>query len=95
MGGSPSNPGIIPLVVKEMFRRQASLERYTAELTISYLELYKEEPFDLLVEQRAGAPKLVIRTGPDGCQFVAGQSSQPIENVEAFNQIYQSVSCAR
>lgn len=90
MGGSPKSPGIIPLVVQEMFRRQASLTRYTAELNISYLELYKEEPFDLLVE-RAKAPKLSIRTGQDGTQFVANQTSEPIAHVEAFNKIYEWV----
>ena len=47
MQGSPDNRGIIPRVVAAMLAKLTPLE--DAELSMSYLELYNERVFDLLV----------------------------------------------
>lgn len=49
MQGSKTDPGIIPRAVEALFERQSALERYKAELTVSYMEIYKDEVYDLLV----------------------------------------------
>jgi hypothetical protein len=46
-GGTDSNAGLIPRVVESMLAKAAVLEQ--AELSLSYLELYNERVFDLLV----------------------------------------------
>ena len=49
MQGTKEEPGIIPRSVEALFERQLYLENYTAELSVSYMEIYKDEVYDLLV----------------------------------------------
>ena len=49
MQGTKEEPGIIPRSVEALFERQLYLENYTAELAVSYMEIYKDEVYDLLV----------------------------------------------
>ena len=47
MQGEQNNPGLIPLSIKEIFRR-ISREGLCAKVTISYFEIYNENLIDLL-----------------------------------------------
>ena len=100
MQGTPSQPGIIPRAVDALFARRDALlaaqaddpveEQYSIELTISYMEIYKDEVYDLLVA-RDNAPKLPVRENDAGQVFVANLSSVPVETPEEFDQIYSCV----
>ncbi|KIM91711.1 hypothetical protein PILCRDRAFT_137751 [Piloderma croceum F 1598] len=87
MQGTKTDPGVIPRVVRSMFMKQSHLRRYVVNLSVSYMEIYKDEVYDLLVT-RDNAPKLPVRENDHGKVFVANLSSIPISSVEEFDTIY-------
>ncbi|KAF9225788.1 kinesin-domain-containing protein [Gyrodon lividus] len=91
MQGTKAQPGVIPRVVKAMFLQKAALQRSSVELVVSYMEIYKDEVYDLLVN-RETAPKLPVRENDAGQVFVANLTSLPIASVEEFDAIYSLAS---
>ncbi|KAG7448446.1 kinesin-domain-containing protein [Guyanagaster necrorhizus] len=87
MQGTKSEPGVIPRVVRSLFERKAALNHPDTQLSVSYLEIYKDEVYDLLVT-RENAPKLPIRENGAGQVFVANLSSIPLQSVQDFDNIY-------
>lgn len=94
MQGTKACPGVIPRVVEAMFEQKAALLRSNVELAVSYMEIYKDECYDLLVD-RETAPKLPVRENDVGQVFVANLSSVPIASVEEFAAIYSQASKQR
>ncbi|THG95584.1 hypothetical protein EW026_g6088 [Hermanssonia centrifuga] len=80
MQGTKSDPGIIPRAVEALFEKQSGLQRYHASLAVSYMEIYKDEVYDLLVA-RDNAPKLPVRENDSGQVFVANLTSLPVESL--------------
>nr|GAT58889.1 kinesin-like protein [Mycena chlorophos] len=93
MQGNPANPGVIPRVVEALFDKSASNSANT-DISVSYIEIYKDEVYDLLVP-RESAPKLPVRENEAGMVFVAGLISQPIANVDAFKKLYSTATSRR
>ncbi|KAG2008077.1 kinesin, variant 2 [Coprinopsis cinerea AmutBmut pab1-1] len=91
MQGTKSQPGVIPRVVRAMFERKDTFPQYRTSLSVSYMEIYKDEVYDLLVT-RENAPKLPVRENDAGMVFVANLSSVPIESAEEFEQIYNQAT---
>ncbi|KIK86017.1 hypothetical protein PAXRUDRAFT_831932 [Paxillus rubicundulus Ve08.2h10] len=91
MQGTKAQPGVIPRVVKAMFLQKDALERSSVELAVSYMEIYKDEVYDLLVN-RETAPKLPVRENDAGQVFVANLTSLPLASVEEFDTIYSHAS---
>ncbi|EGO03669.1 hypothetical protein SERLA73DRAFT_83760 [Serpula lacrymans var. lacrymans S7.3] len=91
MQGSKSQPGVIPRVVTAMFQQKSSLHRSNVSLAVSYMEIYKDEVYDLLVN-RETAPKLPVRENDVGQVFVANLTSIPINSIEEFDAIYLQAS---
>lgn len=48
MSGTPNSPGIIPLAIKDCFQYLNTDREYL--IRVSYLEIYKEQIRDLLIE---------------------------------------------
>ncbi|KIJ61547.1 hypothetical protein HYDPIDRAFT_96250 [Hydnomerulius pinastri MD-312] len=94
MQGTKAEPGVIPRVVEAMFLQKASLERSSVELAVSYMEIYKDEVYDLLVN-RETAPKLPVRENDVGQVFVANLTSLPLASVEEFDILYSRASLHR
>ncbi|KAG2127654.1 P-loop containing nucleoside triphosphate hydrolase protein [Suillus bovinus] len=94
MQGTKACPGVIPRVVEAMFEQKAALLRSNVELAVSYMEIYKDECYDLLVD-RETAPKLPVRENDVGQVFVANLSSVPIASVEEFTATYSQASKQR
>ncbi|KAI5118492.1 hypothetical protein M0805_003523 [Coniferiporia weirii] len=92
--GSKSQPGIIPRVVKDLFERSAIVTDVQVSLSVSYMEIYKEEAYDLLVE-RESAPKLPIRENEAGQVFVAHLSTMPLSSVSDFDRAYAAATKRR
>ncbi|KAJ8075841.1 hypothetical protein PM082_021473 [Marasmius tenuissimus] len=86
MQGTKAQPGVIPRAVTTLFERRNAYPQYQTSLSVSYMEIYKDEVYDLLVN-RENAPKLPVREC-DGQVFVANLSSIPIVNEEEFDGIY-------
>ncbi|OJA15452.1 hypothetical protein AZE42_02215 [Rhizopogon vesiculosus] len=91
MQGTKACPGVIPRVVEAMFEQKAVLQKSNVELAVSYMEIYKDECYDLLVD-RETAPKLPVRENDVGQVFVANLTSIPIASIEEFVAIYSQAS---
>ncbi|KAI0761109.1 P-loop containing nucleoside triphosphate hydrolase protein [Irpex lacteus] len=91
MQGTRSQPGIIPRAVEALFQKQSGLQRYRAQLAVSYMEIYKDEVYDLLVD-RDNAPKLPVRENEAGVVFVANLTALPVASYEDFERIYARAS---
>jgi kinesin family member 22 len=50
MQGTRSDPGVIPRVVQAMFERREEMT-HRADLAVSYMEIYKDDVYDLLVQR--------------------------------------------
>ncbi|KAF8623194.1 hypothetical protein AX17_007517 [Amanita inopinata Kibby_2008] len=91
MQGTTAEPGVIPQVVQALFDRVPGYSRYEITFSVSYMEIYKDEVYDLLVT-RENAPKLPVRENDAGMVFVANLTSLPIASVEEFGTIYSRAS---
>ncbi|KAK7680221.1 hypothetical protein QCA50_016730 [Cerrena zonata] len=92
MQGTKTEPGIIPRAVESLFRKIQY--RPNISISVSYMEIYKDEVYDLLVD-RENAPKLPVRENGSGQVFVAHLSEQPISNVEEFEWMYTEATRRR
>ncbi|KAI0087443.1 P-loop containing nucleoside triphosphate hydrolase protein [Irpex rosettiformis] len=91
MQGTKTQPGIIPRAVEALFEKQSGLQRYRANFAVSYMEIYKDEVYDLLVD-RDNAPKLPVRENEAGVVFVANLTALPVASYENFERIYARAS---
>ncbi|KAF8155490.1 P-loop containing nucleoside triphosphate hydrolase protein [Crassisporium funariophilum] len=91
MQGTKADPGVIPRVVRAMFEKKRHIHQYQTSLTISYMEIYKDEVYDLLVT-RENAPKLPVRENDSGMVFVANLSRIPVANAEDFDNLYNAAT---
>ncbi|KDQ07414.1 hypothetical protein BOTBODRAFT_609753 [Botryobasidium botryosum FD-172 SS1] len=89
--GSPSSPGIIPRVINALFKKKARIRRLQVDLSVTYMEIYKDEVYDLLVP-RENAPKLSVRENDEGKVVVANLTEKSISSCEEFEKIF-SVAC--
>lgn len=92
MEGSPSEPGIIPRAVGLLFKMSEegadSGQIANFEVHMSYLELYKDDAFDLLVSQKAH-DKLPIRTNAKGETFVVGLTRVQISSFSEWEKVFR------
>ncbi|KDR80423.1 hypothetical protein GALMADRAFT_242858, partial [Galerina marginata CBS 339.88] len=91
MQGTRSEPGVIPRVIRAMFKKKGTLLDLQTSLSISYMEIYKDEVYDLLVT-RENAPKLPVRENDSGMVFVANLSKICISGVEDFDNLYNAAT---
>ncbi|KAJ3993002.1 kinesin-domain-containing protein, partial [Lentinula boryana] len=95
MEGSSTEPGIIPRSVKDLFdmseEGKESGRVMSFEVHMSYLELYKDDAFDLLVSQSTHE-KLPIRTNAKGETFVVGLTRVPIRSFEDWKNVFRAAS---
>ncbi|KZO95352.1 kinesin-domain-containing protein [Calocera viscosa TUFC12733] len=90
MQGSPTEPGIIPRVVRYFLASGWGAERSGVKVAVSYMEIYRDEVYDLLVA-RAEAPKLPVREA-GGQIFVANLSERSITAPQQFEELF-TVAC--
>ncbi|PIL26656.1 hypothetical protein GSI_11281 [Ganoderma sinense ZZ0214-1] len=86
MQGTAQCPGVIPRAVEEIFRKATAIGFQTSIAT-SYMEIYKDEVYDLLVD-RETAVKLPVRENEAGQVFVANLSTVPLDTFQDFNKIF-------
>ncbi|OSC97390.1 kinesin-domain-containing protein [Trametes coccinea BRFM310] len=93
MQGNKQQPGIIPRAVEDIFHRTAS-QYSRAHLAVSYMEIYKDEVYDLLVD-RETATKLPVRENEAGQVFVANLSVCPLETIDDFESAFSRANKQR
>ncbi|KAJ1649802.1 tubulin-dependent ATPase kip3 [Dispira simplex] len=83
ISGTPTDPGIIFLTMKELFEKIRSYEsEKIIEASLSYLEVYNETIRDLLVPEGTSAPSLALREDLKHGVVVAGLSEHTPTTVE-------------
>ncbi|CCO27261.1 Kinesin-like protein KIF22 OS=Danio rerio GN=kif22 PE=2 SV=1 [Rhizoctonia solani AG-1 IB] len=82
MQGSATQPGIIPRVMEALFERRVNM-RSKVKFELSYMEIYKDDVFDLMVSTRG--TKLPVREDGKGKVFVANLTETPIESTDEFD----------
>ncbi|ODO03406.1 microtubule motor protein [Cryptococcus wingfieldii CBS 7118] len=94
MQGTRQDPGLIPRAVNAILNRQAELSTSTVQVSMSYVEILKDEVYDLLGS--ANEPrKRDIRTSTGGQNVVADLIYQPITSWEQFEVDYDVASKSR
>ncbi|KAF9528644.1 P-loop containing nucleoside triphosphate hydrolase protein [Crepidotus variabilis] len=91
MQGTRAEPGVIPQVVQGIFRKKNTIRNLECSLSVSYMEIYKDEVYDLFVT-RENAPKLPVRENDSGMVFVANLSKVDINSVEEFEHLYNAAT---
>ncbi|KTW26769.1 hypothetical protein T552_02770 [Pneumocystis carinii B80] len=87
ISGSPEDPGIIFLTMKELFDKMTSLaDEKIIEISMSYLEIYNESIRDLLVPSSAAKP-LSLREDSDKKIAVSGLTSYRPQTVDEVMEI--------
>ncbi|KAI0051371.1 kinesin-domain-containing protein [Auriscalpium vulgare] len=94
MQGTKAEPGVIPRVVDALFEAKAQKPQYETTITASYMEIYKDKVYDLLVA-RETAPKLPVRENGEGMVFVASLSTEPVASAEDFHSIFTTANKRR
>ncbi|KAJ7108792.1 P-loop containing nucleoside triphosphate hydrolase protein [Mycena epipterygia] len=99
MQGTPADPGVIPRVVEALFAPSpspscSSHEDEQTSVSVSYIEIYKDDVYDLLVA-RENAPKLQVRENDAGAVFVAGRAAVRVDGVRAFGEVYSTATARR
>ncbi|EIW55394.1 kinesin-domain-containing protein [Trametes versicolor FP-101664 SS1] len=93
MQGSAEQPGIIPRAVQEIFNRTVS-QHVGASIAASYMEIYKDEVYDLLGD-RESAAKLPVRENEHGKVFVANLSTIPLDTLDDFETAFSQANKQR
>ncbi|KAI0349857.1 kinesin-domain-containing protein [Trametes cingulata] len=93
MQGTQHHPGIIPRAVQDIFSR-TGLQSVSTSLAVSYMEIYKDEVYDLLVD-RDTAVKLPIRENEAGKVFVANLSVLPLHTMDDFERAFSHANKQR
>lgn len=84
MMGDSEDPGIIPLLVKDIFEYKTRLvaDKVNCQVKVSYFEIYNEKVQDLLYEGPEKQWK--VREHPEKGPYVEGLEEHTIESVEGF-----------
>ncbi|KIY69667.1 kinesin-domain-containing protein [Cylindrobasidium torrendii FP15055 ss-10] len=93
-GGEGELRGVIPRVVETLFEDKPE----GARVQLSYMEIYKDEVYDLLDEganSKGKAFKLPVREDGNGVVFVAGLRRVPLEDVSHFEDMYSQATLQR
>ncbi|WWD01450.1 hypothetical protein V866_008394 [Kwoniella sp. B9012] len=94
MQGSREDPGIIPRTVQAIFRKRSALRSSTLSIAFSYVEILKDEVYDLLGDQ-SEPQKRDIRMSAEGLNIIPDLMVQPINSVTEFEVIYDAAAKTR
>ncbi|KAJ0024467.1 hypothetical protein Pint_08614 [Pistacia integerrima] len=87
MNGSPTNPGIIPLAVKDIFEKIQMISDREFLIRVSYMEIYNEEINDLFAVENQ---KLQIHESLERGIFVSGLREEIVNNAEQVLKFIES-----
>ncbi|CAO3674709.1 unnamed protein product [Umbelopsis ramanniana] len=90
MQGTEEEPGIIPRVAQYLFQRRLDYPKHTVKIHVSYMEIYKELVYDLLIPREGQGAGLSIREDSSRNIFVANLTDREINSLEEFEHIYNN-----
>lgn len=85
MMGDQSQPGLIPLIVRDILRQKEQLisERINCQVKVSYLEIYNEQVNDLL-DTNGATKRCRVREHPSSGPYVENLKEVEISDFNAF-----------
>ncbi|KAH8551435.1 the motor domain of kinesin family member 22 [Umbelopsis sp. PMI_123] len=92
MQGTEEEPGIIPRVAQYLFRRRLDYPKHAVRIHVSYMEIYKELVYDLLIPREGQGAGLTIREDSSRNIFVANLTDREITSLEEFVQVF-NIAC--
>ncbi|KAG2226143.1 hypothetical protein INT45_011760 [Circinella minor] len=92
MEGTENQPGIIPRVAEYLFETKEASHISDVQISMSYMEIFKESVFDLLVSRDKMQRGLDIREGPDREVFVANVTEKQLDTLDEFNDVFSMAS---
>ncbi|KAI8138642.1 P-loop containing nucleoside triphosphate hydrolase protein [Fennellomyces sp. T-0311] len=89
MEGVADDPGIIPRVAALLFeaKRDSAADIH---ISMSYIEIFKETVYDLLIPRDKGQRGLNIRETREHKVFVADMTEKDLRSMDAFERIYDA-----
>ncbi|XP_044510495.1 kinesin-like protein KIN-7N isoform X2 [Mangifera indica] len=87
MNGSPTNPGVIPLAVKDIFEKIQMISDREFLIRVSYMEIYNEEINDLFAVENQ---KLQIHESLERGIFVSGLREEIVNNADQVLKFIES-----
>ncbi|KAI8377769.1 P-loop containing nucleoside triphosphate hydrolase protein [Radiomyces spectabilis] len=87
MEGTAKDPGIIPRVARFLFETKAASSN--VRITMSYMEIFKECVYDLLLPKQNRRIALDIREGLNRDVFVADLTERPIKSYNEFQKLFR------
>ncbi|KAK9723293.1 hypothetical protein K7432_002040 [Basidiobolus ranarum] len=90
--GTDKDPGIIPRTLQRVFKEKK--KRPELDIKISYMEIYKENVYDLLVPRESNVG-LAIREDSNRNIFVANLSEKTMTSYDQFEKIYTAACKCR
>lgn len=92
MTGSGAEPGIVPLIVRDVLKHKERLisERIDCDIRLSYMEIYNEQARDLLSDNKCRVREHPI-TGP----YVEGLQEHSIGSYDDFERFLNRGNCSR
>ncbi|WRT67087.1 uncharacterized protein IL334_004053 [Kwoniella shivajii] len=94
MQGTKVEPGIIPRTVEAIFQQRSILRKSTLNVSFSYVEILKDEVYDLLGD-RSMPKKRDIRMSGEGQNIVADLVRQHINSIDEFSEVYDAAAKTR
>ncbi|KAM3582430.1 hypothetical protein VKS41_005074 [Umbelopsis sp. WA50703] len=90
MQGTAEEPGIIPRVAQYLFDRVSDYPRNTVSIHVSYMEIYKELVYDLLIPRERQGAGLSIREDSLRNIFVANLTDKEIKTFNEFETVFNN-----
>lgn len=92
MMGSPSDPGLIPQICRDIFLRIEHAQSASFKVSVNYYEIYNETATDLLLarDPREKLKSLKVRESPDSGPYLENLSEFQVKNyedIQAFMQV--------
>lgn len=84
LGGAEMTEGVIPFALQDIFARRKELQTMgtKVDIELSYIEIYREECFDLL-SANGDRAKLELKETSTGKTALDGVTCQPVQDIES------------
>ncbi|ORY97832.1 P-loop containing nucleoside triphosphate hydrolase protein [Syncephalastrum racemosum] len=92
MEGTGVEPGIIPRVAEFLFETKEASLISSIRITMSYVEIFKESVYDLLLPKQRNTSGLEIREGTNRDIFIANLKEVHLETLEDFQNCFAYAS---
>jgi centromeric protein E len=93
MMGTKQEPGIVPLIIREIFEQIEALEEKEFLIRIGYTEIYNEKIFDLLDKNRPEIVKMYESTSGETnikqCEVIVSSEEEILRHYEVGNSVKQ------